>query len=314
MSVHFAAAPALSGERIVYMNRKTSRKLTSIIQFLVYTSPAMIAITVFVGIPFLTTINYSFRNWNGIDKSSEFVGLKNYIRLFTDDQAFIHSVIFTFVYALFVVIFVNILALLIAQLLESKIRAKGIFRTAFYLPNIISLVVIGFIWKFICTRVFDQLATVSGMSMFELSWLGDPKLAVASVIFISVWQGLGFYMVIYIAGLQSVPEDIGEAAMIDGASSFGKFFRITLPMIMPSVSFCMFYSVANSMKMFDLIFSLTGGGPGGATTPMSLDIYNTAFGKQMMGYGTAKSVILFIIVAAISVIQINFFKSREVES
>ena len=296
------------------MNKTTSKKFSYLLQFFVYTSPAIIAITAFVGIPFLTTVNYSFRSWNGIDKVSTFVGLKNYIRLFTDDQAFTHSIIFTFVYALFVVIFVNIFALLCAQLLESKIRGKGIFRTAFYLPNIISLVVIGFIWKFICTRVFDQLATVTGMSFFELSWLGDPKLAVVSVIFISVWQSLGFYMVIYIAGLQSVPEDIGEAAMIDGASSFRKFFKITLPMIMPSISFCMFYSVANSMKMFDLIFSLTGGGPGAATTPMALDIYNTAFGKQMMGYGTAKSVILFIIVASISVIQINFFKSKEVES
>ncbi len=295
------------------MNKKR-KNFSSLLQFFIYTSPAIIAITAFVGIPFLTTINYSFRSWNGIDKTSTFVGLKNYIRIFTDDQAFTNSIIFTFVYAFFVVIFVNLLALLCAQLLESKIRGKGIFRTAFYLPNIISLVVIGFIWKFICTRVFDQLAAVTGMSIFELSWLGDPKLAVASVIFISVWQGLGFYMVIYIAGLQSVPEDIGEAAMIDGAGSFRKFFKITLPMIMPSISFCMFYSVANSMKMFDLIFSLTGGGPGGATTPMSLDIYNTAFGKQMMGYGTAKSVILFIIVATISVIQINFFKSREVES
>jgi len=296
------------------MNRKASKKFSSTLQFLIYTAPAIIAITAFVGIPFLASVNYSFRSWNGIDKSSTFIGLKNYIRLFTDDKAFINSVVFTFVYALFVVIFVNILALLFAQLLESKIRGKGLFRTAFYLPNIISLVVIGFIWKFICTRVFDQLATVTGLKFFELSWLGDPKLAVATVIFVSVWQSLGFYMVIYIAGLQSVPEDIGEAAMIDGASSFRKFFRITLPMIMPSISFCMFYSVANSMKMFDLIFSLTSGGPGGSTTPMSLDIYNTAFGKQMMGYGSAKSVILFVIVVAISVIQINYFKGKEVES
>jgi ABC-type sugar transport systems, permease components len=296
------------------MNIKTSKKFSTALQFFVYTAPAIIAITAFVGIPFLTSIFYSFRSWNGIDKNSAFIGLNNYIRLFTDDKAFVHSIFFTFIYAFFVVILVNVLALLFAQLLESKIRAKGLFRTAFYLPNIISLVVIGFIWKFIFTRVFDQLATVTSMKFFELSWLGDPKLAIASVIFVSVWQSLGFYMVIYIAGLQSVPEDIGEAAMIDGAGSFRKFFRITLPMIMPSISFCMFYSVANSMKMFDLIFSLTSGGPGAATTPMSLEIYNTAFGKQMMGYGSAKSVILFIIVAAISIIQINFFKSKEVES
>lgn len=289
-------------------NRQELREFTG------YVFPAVALITVFVGIPFLMCVWNSFRKWNGISKSTAFTGLKNYRKLFTNDPTFIHALGFTFLYALCVVVLINVIALLLAVLLESKIKGKGFFRAAFYIPNIISLVVIGFIWKFICIRVFDQLATVTGSAFWQQSWLGDPKLAVITTIFVSVWQGLGFYLIIYIAGLQSVPDDIIEAARMDGAGSVRRFFSVTLPMIMPSVSFCMFYSVANSMKMFELIFSLTGGGPGIATTPIALDIYNTAFNNNNFGYGSAKSVILFIIVCTISVIQVRFFKSREIEA
>lgn len=283
-------------------------------EFLCYTGPAVALITLFVSVPFLMCIYNSFRKWNGIAKTTKFIGLKNYRKLLIDDPTFIHALGFTFLYAICVVILINVIALCIAVLLESNIKGKEFFRTAFYVPNIISLVVIGFIWKFICIRVFDQLAVVTGNSLFTLSWLGNPKLAQVTTILVSVWQGLGFYLIIYIAGLQSVPEDIKEAAKIDGAGVLRRLFSVTIPMIMPSISFCMFYSVANSMKMFELIFSLTGGGPGDATTPIALDIYNTAFNNNNFGYGSAKSVILFIIVCAISVIQVRFFKSKEVEA
>ena len=284
------------------------------LQFSAFVAPALIFITAFVGIPFLMCVYYSFRKWNGITKGSEFTGLTNYIRLFTADSGFTKSMLYTFEYAILVVVFVNVIAILLAALLESKIRGKGFFRAAFYIPNIISMVIIGFIWKFICLRVFDGLHTATNLSVFGLSWLGDPQLAVAATVFVSVWQELGFYLIIYIAGMQSVPGDLNEAAMIDGAGVVRRFFSVTIPMIMPSISFCMFHSVANSMKMFELIFSLTGGGPGSATTPIALDIYNTAFNNNQYGYGSAKSVILFLIVAVISAVQVSFFKSKEVES
>lgn len=284
------------------------------LEFTAYVAPAMIFITTFVGIPFVMCIYYSLRKWNGIGKASTFIGFDNYIRLFTRDTAFAGSLAYTFIYALFVVLAVNVSAIFLAALLESKIRGKGLFRAAFYIPNIISMVIIGFIWKFICIRVFDALSASTGLAVFGLSWLGDPKLAVVSTIFVSVWQSLGFYLIIYIAGMQSVPEELTEASTIDGAGALRRFFSITLPMIMPSISFCMFHSVANSMKMFELIFSLTGGGPGSATTPIALDIYNTAFNNNQFGYGSAKSVILFVIVAVISVAQVSFFKSKEVEA
>lgn len=282
--------------------------------FTLFTFPAIFFITLFVGIPFLMCIFNSFRKWNGISKRTSFIGLKNYIKLLTDDPSFLHALGFTFLYAFFVVIFINAIAILLALLLERDIRAKGIFRMAFYIPNIISLIIIGFIWKFICIRVFEAFGNLTGLGFLNYSWLGDAKLAVITTIFVSIWQGLGFYMIIYIAGLQSVPDELIEAALIDGASSTRRLFSVILPMIMPSISFCMFYSVANSMKMFELIFSLTGGGPGVATTPIALDIYNTAFNNNNFGYGSAKSVVLFVIVCAISIIQVRFFKNKEVES
>lgn len=299
---------------MVSVKKNTSRAVRQFREFCCYTAPAVILITVFVTIPFIMCIYNSFRKWNGISKATKFIGLKNYRKLFSNDPTFLHALGFTFLYAACVVVIINIIALLIAVLLESNIKGKGFFRAAFYIPNIISLVVIGFIWKFICIRVFDQLAVITSNPFWQQSWLGDPTLSVITTVFVTVWQGLGFYLIIYIAGLQSVPDDIIEASRIDGAGSFRRFFSVTLPMIMPSISFCMFYSVANSMKMFELIFSLTGGGPGIATTPIALDIYNTAFNNNNFGYGSAKSVVLFVIVCTISVIQVRFFKSKEIEA
>ena len=295
-------------------NSQKRRDRKTALEFAGYVAPAVFFITLFVGIPFVMCIYYSFRKWNGIGKTSEFIGLENYIRLFTNDPAFVSALKYTFIYAIGTVLIVNVLAIFFAALLESKIKGKGFFRAAFYIPNIISLVIIGFIWKFICTRVFEALMSITGWGIFGLSWLGDSQLAVFSTIIVSVWQSLGFYILIYVAGMQGVPTELNESADLDGAGAVRRFFSITIPLIMPSISFCMFHSVANSLKMFELIFSLTGGGPGTSTTSIALDIYNTAFNNSRYGYGSAKSVILFIIVLVISVIQVNFFKGKEVEA
>ncbi len=293
-------------------HKRRARKQAA--SFGAFVAPAVFFITLFVGIPFVMCIYYSFRKWNGIGKASKFIAFENYARLFTRDPAFLDALKYTFIYAIGVVVLVNVLALFFAAVLESKIRGKGFFRAAFYIPNIISLVIIGFIWKFICTRVFEALQGLTGWGIFGLSWLGDSQLAVLSTILVSVWQSLGFYILIYIAGMQGVPTELNESASLDGAGTLKRFFSITIPLIMPSISFCMFHSVANSLKMFELIFSLTGGGPGTSTTSIALDIYNTAFNSSQYGYGSAKSVILFLIVLCISVVQVRFFKSKEVEA
>lgn len=302
----------LEGDFVMKMSAK--RKIIEKLNFAGFVAPVIVLISTFVGIPFLMCIYYSFRKWNGIAKASTFIGFDNYKMLFTNDAIFKGAFIYSIVYTILVVVFVNIFALLIALLLESNIKGKGFFRTSFYIPNIISLIVIGFIWKFIFGRVFDSIYNVTQLTPFSLSWLGDPKLAVITTVIVSIWQELGFYMIIYIAGLQSVPKSLIEAATIDGAGSFRKFFNVVLPLIVPSITVCVFYSISNSLKMFELIFSLTGGGPGTATTPIALDIYNTAFNNNQFGYGSAKSVVLFLLVGLITIWQVTTLKRKEVEA
>jgi raffinose/stachyose/melibiose transport system permease protein len=211
------------------------------------------------------------------------------------------------------VIVTNITALLLAVLLDSDLKGKNTLRAAYYVPNIISLIIIGYIWRFIFSAGFESFYQITGLEFFMFSWLGDVDLVYFSVLMVSVWHSLGFYLVVYIAGLQTVPRDLIEAAMIDGASAVGRFFRVTLPLIMPSITVSVFHSLSNGLKAFDVIFSLTNGGPGNSTTTIALDIYRTAFVINRFGYGTAKSVILFLIILILSLFQIRMFKQREVE-
>ena len=279
-----------------------------------FTAPALVFVFAFIFVPFFMTIFYSFTDWDGI-RAPEFIGLDNY-RRFADDHNAINALSFTLRYAAVYVVLINVLSLLLASLINSKVAGKGFFRTAFYLPNVISLVIIGFIWQFIFRNVFDSLYLMSeeSLAFLQWSWLGDINLAFYSVILVTIWQSIGFFTIVYYAALQSVPGDLLEAASIDGAGSIRRFFKITVPMIMPTITFCVFFAIANSFKQFDLIFSLTDGGPGGATTTMALDIFRTGFGTlRQLGYGNAKSVILFILVAVITALQISLFRKKEVD-
>ena len=278
-----------------------------------FTLPAFIAILLSVEVPFVMSIFYSFTKWNGLDKVPEFIGLANYVEALTNDPDMIQALFFTLTLSIFTVVLTNALALLIAVLLDSNIKGKNPLRVAFYAPNIISMIVIGYIWRFIFSKGFDSFYELTNSPLFMLSWLGDADMAFISVVLVSVWQALGFYMVIYIAGLQTVPGELIEAAMIDGATAVSRFFRITLPLIMPSITVAVFYSLSNGLKAFDVIFSLTNGGPGNATAPIALDIYKTAFIISRFGYGTAKSVILFLLILLLTFFQVKMFKSREVE-
>jgi raffinose/stachyose/melibiose transport system permease protein len=290
------------------------KRLAKTLEFVGMTSPAIIAILLFVEIPFLMSISYSFTKWNGLDKVPKFIGLANYIELLTTDPDMGHAIKFTLLFTIVVVVLTNVLALLIAVILDSDIRGRNVLRAAFYIPNIISLIVIGYVWRFIFSRGFDSLFEITRLPLFELSWLGDSQLSFVSVVIVSIWQSIGFYMVIYIAGLQTVPREQLEAAVIDGARPVARFFRITLPLIMPSVTVCVFYSLSNALKTFDVIFSLTFGGPGTATASVALDIYKTAFSDSRFGYGAAKSVVLFLLILAVTIVQLTAFKRREVEA
>jgi len=285
-----------------------------VLSFAGMTIPAVIAILLFVEIPFLMSVTYSFTRWNGLDKAVKFIGISNYLELLTSDPQLGSAMIFTLLFTVFAVVAINVVALLLAVLLDMNIRGKNVLRAAFYIPNIISLIIIGYVWRFIFSRGFDSFGALTHLGIFQLSWLGDSHLAFVSVLLVTVWQSIGFYMVIYIAGLQTVPREQLEAAVIDGTGPVSRFFRITLPLIMPSVTVAVFYSLSNALKTFDVIFSLTFGGPGTATTSIALDIYKTAFSDSRFGYGTAKSVVLFLLILALTVFQLNVFKRREVQA
>ncbi len=295
------------------MNSLSKKKLTRIGVFTGFILPAFLAILLSVEVPFIMSIFYSFTKWNGLDKAPIFIGFANYIEVLTDDPAMLTALWFTIKLTFFTVIITNIVALILAVILDGDIKGKNFLRAAFYVPNIISLIIIGYIWRFIYGNAFDAFFEATGLPVFMLSWLGDTNLVLFSVVIVSVWHSIGFYLVIYIAGLQTVPKDIIEASMIDGAKPVARFFRITLPIIMPSVTVAIFHSLSNGLKAFDVIFSLTSGGPGNATTTIALDIYRTAFVINRFGYGTAKSVILFLLILVITFVQVKMFKKMEVE-
>ena len=292
---------------------RLKRRFTEAVGFAWLTLPAVLLVIAFVIVPFVMSLTYSFTKWNGLDKIPTFIGLTNFANLLKDTDM-MKTLGFTFKYAAFVVVFTNIIALFLAILLDSGVKGQKVLRTALFLPYIISLIVVGFVWKFLLSKGSTSLFDLTHLKVFGLSWLGDAKLAFIAVTVVSVWQAIGFYIVIYIAGLQTVPRDVIEAATIDGAGRLRRFFNVTLPLIMASVTICVFYSITNALKAFDVVFVLTEGGPGTATTSVALNIYQTAFVYSRFGYGTAQSVVLFLFILVITVLQLTLFKSREVEA
>jgi raffinose/stachyose/melibiose transport system permease protein len=291
----------------------TGRKFREKWEFGLFTLPVLVCVLIGFYIPFAMGMGYSFTEWNGIAANPVWIGLDNFINIFSDVN-FRQAYIFTAKFTVLFIVLVNVLAILLAVILDQKLKSAAVLRAAFFVPYILSLVIVGFIWKFIFMQGFESLGEATGLGIFKLSWLGEPGLAFISVLAVSIWQSIGFYIVIYIAGLQSVPHDLMEAATVDGAGPFRRFFSITLPLLAPSVTISVFMALTNSIKVFDVILSLTGGGPGGTTYSAAFDIYRETFQNNMYGYGTAKALVLFVVVLLITIVQLTYFKRREVES
>lgn len=292
---------------------KSGKKRAGKLEFILFTFPVIVGVLFAFYIPFGMSMVYSFTEWNGIDRTPAYVGLDNFRRIFTDDPNFAAATWFTAKFTILFILIVNALAILLAVALDQKLKTRAFLRAAFFVPYVLSLVIVGFIWRFIFMQGFESLYAWTGWPIFELSWLGEPDLAFISVLVVSVWQSLGFYVVIYTAGLQSVPSDLLEAARVDGAGPIRRFFGITLPLLAPSVTVAVFVSLTNSIKVFDVLLSLTGGGPGGTTYSVSYDIYRDTFQNNLYGYGSAKALVLFVVVLLITVLQLAYFKRREVE-
>ncbi|SFL53398.1 carbohydrate ABC transporter permease [Halanaerobium salsuginis] len=282
-------------------------------ELILFTLPALIMVSITIYLPFVISSYYSLTEWNGISKSAKFIGLQNFKTLFFNNSQFLNVLIFTGKYTFLFMLLSNVMALILATFLVQKIKTANILRGVFFVPYIMSMIIVGFIWKFIFSQGFARLFEITGWGFLNLSWLGNAHLAFYAVVFVGVWQQLGFYIVLYIAGLQAIPEDVMEAATVDGAGALSRFFRVKLPLLGPSITICLFMSLTNGLKVFDIILALTQGGPGGATYSATLDIYREAFQYNNYGLGSAKALVFFLIVLIMTQIVLTISRRNEVE-
>ncbi len=278
-----------------------------------FVGPALLVFAIIVALPFALGLYYSFTDWNGVSDRVLWIGLGNFREL-ASDEGFWDSFGFTVRFTLVAVVITNLVGFLLALILTRYLKLRNILRTIFFLPNVIGGLLLGFIWQFIFIRGFAAIGNWSGLPFFELPWLGDATTGFWAVVIVSVWTGAGYLMIIYIASLMNVPADLYEAASIDGASSRQQLFNITIPMIMPAVTICLFLALSWSFKTFDVILSLTRGGPYNSTQSVALNIYIEAFQNNRLGLGTAKAIVFFIVVALITTMQVWLTKRQEVEA
>lgn len=280
---------------------------------LLFCLPALLLYSTFVLYPAINGFYLSLTNWNGLNPTKDYVGFSNYIELL-EDKIFIDSLLFTTRYVIYMVVLQNIIALFLAIIIESLAKGKRFLRTIFFFPNMISMIIGGFIWMFIFTRVFPQIAEFTGIMLFDESWIGNPQYSFYSILILSLWGSVGYLMIIYIAALQGIPKTLLEAATVDGASKFQVIWHVVRPLIMNSITIGIFISLSSSFKVFDQVFALTGGGPGTATQVVSINIYMEAFAlRSRYGYASAKAIVLFMTILAITGLQLIIMKRKEVE-
>lgn len=286
---------------------------------IIFLFPLLFAFFVTVIIPLIMGIGYSFTDWNG-NRVNEVVGLDNYIRVF-NQKSFIYSVLLTALFVIVNMVVVNIVAFLLAILCSSKLKGIGFFRAAYFLPNLIGGIVLGYIWKFVFSSVVVNLTTA--LFGFKNSVLSYSRPAFFAIIVVYVWQYAGYIMLIYIAGLNTVPREVIEAAAIDGANAIDTLFRIKIPMIASTITICSFLTLTNAFKMFDVNLALTGGSGSvsnfmgqrlsNGTEMLALNIYQTAIKQSEYSLGQAKAVFFFIILATVSILQVKLTSRNEVE-
>ncbi|MDE7124103.1 MAG: sugar ABC transporter permease [Eubacterium sp.] len=272
--------------------------------FPLFALPTLLSFLIAFLIPFAMGLYLSFTNFTTVTNAT-WAGFDNYIKAFTADETFLNSLWFTVKFTIVSVLSVNILAFLLALVLTRGIRGTNLFRTVFFMPNLIGGIVLGYIWNLIINGVLDH---------FGVDITFAAKYGFWGLVVLMNWQMIGYMMVIYIAGLQNIPQDLNEAAQIDGAGPLQTLRYITIPMVMPSVTICTFLTLSNSFKLFDQNLALTAGAPARETEMLALNIYNTFYGRSgWQGVGQAKAVVFFIIVAVIAFIQLRLTHEKEVE-
>lgn len=279
-----------------------------------FAAPALLVYALVVLYPTGAGILYAFTDWTGIGDWS-FIGFDNFTKLW-DDEAARGSVVNTLLLTVAIVVVQNGIGLLLALGVHARIKSRSLLRVIFFAPAVVSPVMVAFLWKYVYNPKPDEglngLLGAVGLGSWRQDWLGDPDLALWSVAFMVVWQFAGYSMVIFLAGLESVPDNLHEAAMIDGAGRWQRFRHVTWPLLAPAVTVNVMLSTIGGLKLFDQVYAATGGGPGYASETLSTVLYKQAFVFGNYGYSTAIALVLALFVAAVSLVQIHFLRGREV--
>ena len=271
--------------------------------FPIFVLPTLIAFSFAFIIPFVMGVYLSFCKFKTIT-NAQFVGLENYIKIFADKD-FVNAFGFTLKFSVVSIITINVFAFILALALTRKIKGTNLFRTVFFMPNLIGGIILGYIWQQMINAVLLK---------YETTLVANPTYGFWGLVILMNWQMIGYMMIIYVAGLQNVPTDLIEAAQIDGATSLQTLFKVKIPMVVPSITICLFLTVSNSFKLFDQNLALTAGAPSKKTAMLALDIYNTFYGRNgYEGVGQAKAVLFFIVVAVIALGQLVLTRRKEVE-
>lgn len=275
--------------------------------------PAAAFFTAFFIVPFAESLWLSFTDAYGYNPEQHFVGLRNYREALTN-PAFRSALWVTVKYTVFVTLGANLTALALALLLDGNVHCKKLFRAVFFLPNLMSLVIVSFVWVFLYGSVYRSFVSMLNIpEAWQISWLGNRRQALYSMGFTAIWQCAGYYMLIYIAGLQNIGASLTEAAAMDGAGPWAMIWYIKLPMLSPVIAMNTVLLMISCFKTFDIPMAMTSGGPAGATTTIALQIYNTAFRSSRTGYATAQSVILFLIISLLTALTFRLQRKGEEE-
>ena len=303
-------------EKQKFFSGRRERKITEVL-FLV---PTVLAFVVVIIIPFIIGIYYSFTDWDGVNAAKNMVGVANYTTIFTE-PGFLHAFLTTVKFTLFNVIAVNVVAFLMALLVTSQVKGRNLYRAGFFVPNLIGGIVLGSIWQFIFSSILPAVGKSLGWGWLSSSLITNAKTVVGAMVTVNTWQYAGYIMMIYVASIQGISQQVMEAASVDGATYWIRVRKILIPLMANAFTISLFLTLTNSFKMYDVNLALTNGGPVTmfmktpvqASELLALNIYNTAFKYSKMALGQAKAVIFFVVLVVVSLVQVSINKSKEVE-
>ncbi|WP_426452458.1 carbohydrate ABC transporter permease [Paenibacillus sp. S-38] len=277
--------------------------------------PSFLLYTLFVIVPTFSSIYLSFTSWDGVSTDIRYIGFDNFVEMWHSER--VHNALKnTLILSAVLVVLENVTAIALAIVVDQVRWFRNLFRSVFYFPVLLSGIVMGFVWTIILNYNFGvvtQLLDGMGLGGLKIDWLGNPDYALLAIIMTTVWKSSGYYMIIYLAGLQGIPAELTEAASIDGANRWQQFRHITFPLLAGAMTVCVMLSMIASLKIFDQIAVMTDGGPGFATETLTYIVYKVGFGELRQGYGTALSLVLFLLILIVSLIQIRILRKREVQ-